>query len=221
MQVISEDILKELLSVEGRYIEWEWDTRTLTNDYITMREPDGLQVAIRNNGGRSRNLKVPLRALEELIQEQLVSEDPSRKVTGFRLYRINAEGRKRGSREYLTGFAAIKQIAVLLPIQSFNLAPLLDGRQQKGRSSVQAPIQINFEGVLRSDVIEGCIRQEWENLNDIGAPIKSSIIVVTQPRAKHFSGDPAGSGFILRLKAAPISTSITIQAREDATTPCR
>ncbi len=99
MQLISEDILKELLSVEGRYIEWEWDTRTLTNDYITMREADGLQVAIRNKGGRSQNLKVPLRALEELIQEHLISEDPSRKVAGFRLYRINTEGRKRGGRE--------------------------------------------------------------------------------------------------------------------------
>lgn len=99
VQLISEDILKELLNVEDRYIEWEWDPRTLTNDYITMREPDGLQVVIKNTGGRSRYLRVPLRALEELIQEHLVSEDPSRKVTGFRLYRLSAEGRKRGGRE--------------------------------------------------------------------------------------------------------------------------
>jgi hypothetical protein len=99
VQLISEDILKELLSVEGRYIEWEWDPRTLTNDYITMREPDGLQVVLRNNGGLSQYLKVTLRALEELIQEHLVSEDPSRKVTGFRLYRLNAEGRKHGGRK--------------------------------------------------------------------------------------------------------------------------
>ena len=98
MQLISEDILKELLSVEGRYIEWEWDPRTLTNDYITMREPDGLQVVIGSMGGRSHYLNVTLRALEELIQEHLVSEDPTRKVTGFRLYRLNAEGRKRGHR---------------------------------------------------------------------------------------------------------------------------
>jgi hypothetical protein len=96
VQLISEGILKELLSVEGRYIEWEWNPRTLTNDYITMREADGLQVVIRSIGGRSHYLKVPLRALEELIQEQLLSEDPSRKVAGFRLYRLNAEGRKRG-----------------------------------------------------------------------------------------------------------------------------
>jgi hypothetical protein len=99
VQLISKDILKELLNIEGRYIEWEWDPRTLTNDYITMREPDGFQVVIRNTGGRSHHLKVPLRALEELIQEHLVSEDPSRKVSGFRLYRLNAEGRRRGARE--------------------------------------------------------------------------------------------------------------------------
>jgi hypothetical protein len=99
VQLISEDILKELLSVEGRYIEWEWDPRTLTNDYITMREPDGVQVVIGNSvGGRRHYLNVTLRALEELIQEHLVSEDPTRKVTGFRLYRLNAEGRKRGHR---------------------------------------------------------------------------------------------------------------------------
>jgi hypothetical protein len=55
---------------------------------------------------------------------------------------------------------------------------------------MHAPIQITFEGVLRSDAIEGCIRQEWENLNDIGAPITSSRVVVAKPRAKHFSGDP-------------------------------
>ncbi len=98
MQLLSEGILKELLGVEGRYIEWEWDSCTLTDDYITMREPDGLQVAVSNKGGRSQNLKVPPRALEELIQEHLVSEDPSRSAPGFRLYRLSAEGRKRSGR---------------------------------------------------------------------------------------------------------------------------
>ncbi len=96
MQLISEDILKELLSNEGRYIEWEWDTRTLTDDYITLREPDGSQVLVKKRGGRSPYFSVPLRALEELIQEHLISEDSSRKVSGFRLYRLNAETRKRG-----------------------------------------------------------------------------------------------------------------------------
>jgi hypothetical protein len=90
----------------------------------------------------------------------------------------------------LTKFRAIKQIAVLWPIQSFNPAlSFLDG-SNKRRSSMHAPIQITFEGVPRSDAIEGRIRQEWENLNDIGAPITSSRVVVTKPRAKHFSGHP-------------------------------
>ena len=51
-------------------------------------------------------------------------------------------------------------------------------------------IQITFEGVQHSDVIEGYIRSELENLRDVEAHITSSTIVVTQPRAKHFSGDP-------------------------------
>jgi hypothetical protein len=55
---------------------------------------------------------------------------------------------------------------------------------------MNAPIQITFEGVLQSEAIESCIRQEWEELSDIGAPVTSSRIFVTQPRAKHFSGDP-------------------------------
>jgi hypothetical protein len=99
VQLLSDGILKELLSVEGRYIEWEWDPRTLTDDYITMREPDGFRVAISDKDGLSHHLKVPLRALEELIQENLVSGDPSRRAPGFRLYRLSAEGRKRGGRE--------------------------------------------------------------------------------------------------------------------------
>jgi hypothetical protein len=98
VQLLSEDILKELLGVEGRYIEWQWDPHTLTGDHITMREPDGLPVTSRNKGGHNSYLKVPLRALEDLIQELLVSEDPSKRASGFRLYRPNAEGRKRGSR---------------------------------------------------------------------------------------------------------------------------
>ncbi len=51
-------------------------------------------------------------------------------------------------------------------------------------------IQITFEGVQQSDLIEGYIRSEVENLRDVEAPVTSSTIVVTQPRAKHFSGDP-------------------------------
>jgi hypothetical protein len=68
---------------------------------------------------------------------------------------------------------------------------------------MHAPIQINFEGVLRSDAIEGCIREEWESLNDVGAPITSSTIVVTQPRAKHFSGDPCRLRVHLSVEGCP------------------
>jgi len=68
---------------------------------------------------------------------------------------------------------------------------------------MHAPIQITFEGVLRSDAIEGCIRQEWENLNDIGAPITSSRVIVAQPRAKHFSGDPCRFRVYLTVEGDP------------------
>lgn len=68
---------------------------------------------------------------------------------------------------------------------------------------MQAPIQITFEGVVRSDAIEGCIREEWETLNDIGAPIISSIVVVAQPRAKHFSGDPCRLRVHLTVEGGP------------------
>ena len=50
--------------------------------------------------------------------------------------------------------------------------------------------QISFEGVGHSDIIEGYIRNELENLRDVEVHITSSTIVVTPPRAKHFSGDP-------------------------------
>ena len=93
MQLLSEYILDELASVEGRYIEWEWDPRTLSDDFLVMREPDGLQVKGGKNG-----LKLHRRALEELVAENLVAEDPSRRTTGFRLYRLTEEGRRRAGR---------------------------------------------------------------------------------------------------------------------------
>jgi hypothetical protein len=40
-------VLKELIAVEGRYIEWEWDPQTLKHDYITLREAGGHQVSIK------------------------------------------------------------------------------------------------------------------------------------------------------------------------------
>ncbi len=68
---------------------------------------------------------------------------------------------------------------------------------------MQAPIQICFDGVLHSDAIEGSIREEWETLSDIGAPIISTSVVVTQPRAKHFSGDPFRLRVHLTVEGGP------------------
>jgi len=95
VQLLYEEILKELACVEGRYIEWEWDTRTLTGDLVSMRERNGSQVNIGASDGRTQHLKVPLRALEEMIQADFVSEDPSKRTAGFRLYRLSEEGRNR------------------------------------------------------------------------------------------------------------------------------
>ncbi|MGO9547257.1 MAG: hypothetical protein ACLPPF_20995 [Rhodomicrobium sp.] len=63
--------------------------------------------------------------------------------------------------------------------------------------------QINFEGVGHSELIEGYIRSELENLRDVDAQVTSSTIVVTQPRAKHFSGDPYRLRVRLTVNGAP------------------
>jgi hypothetical protein len=97
VELLSEGILKELASVEGRYIEWEWDPRTQTSDYIAMREAAGVPVQMAHASGRVQSLDVPVRALEELIAQQLVCEDQSKRASGFRLYRLTAEGRRRAS----------------------------------------------------------------------------------------------------------------------------
>ena len=64
-------------------------------------------------------------------------------------------------------------------------------------------IQINFEGVRHSDAIEGYIRNELENLRDVEAQITSSTVIVTEPRAKHFSGDPYRLRVRLTVEGAP------------------
>jgi hypothetical protein len=68
---------------------------------------------------------------------------------------------------------------------------------------MDSPIEITFEGVLRSDAIEGCIREEWEQLSDIEAAVTSSRVVVAQPRAKHFSGDPYRLRVHLTVQGGP------------------
>ena len=94
MQLRPEGILKELASVEGRYIEWEWDTRTQADDYIAMRESAGVPVQMADIGGRIQSVDVSVRSLEELISQQFVCEDQSQRAAGFRLYRLTPEGRR-------------------------------------------------------------------------------------------------------------------------------
>jgi len=66
-----------------------------------------------------------------------------------------------------------------------------------------APLQIIFEGVSHSDSIEGYIRSEMENLHDVDTRITSFIVVVTPPRAKHFSGDPYRLRVRLTVEGGP------------------
>ena len=68
---------------------------------------------------------------------------------------------------------------------------------------MHTPIQIIFEGVLRSDAIEEYIRQEREDLSDIAGPVTASSVIVSQPRAKHFSGDPCRLRVHLTVKSGP------------------
>jgi hypothetical protein len=63
--------------------------------------------------------------------------------------------------------------------------------------------KISFEGVKHSDMIEGYIRGELENLGDLDAPVTSSTIVVTPPRVKHFSGDPYCLRVRLTMEGCP------------------
>jgi hypothetical protein len=66
-----------------------------------------------------------------------------------------------------------------------------------------APLQIIFDDVSHSDLIEGYIRNEMENLNDIDARVTSAIVAVCAPRAKHFSGDPYRLRVRLTVEGGP------------------
>ena len=50
---------------------------------------------------------------------------------------------------------------------------------------------------------KGASARSGRTLNDIGAPIISSIVVVAQPRAKHFSGDPCRLRVHLTVEGGP------------------
>ena len=45
-EILPSDLLRELIAVEGRYIQWEWEPSTLTNDHITLREATGYPVIL-------------------------------------------------------------------------------------------------------------------------------------------------------------------------------
>ena len=89
------DLLRELTAVEGRYIQWEWEPQTLTNDYISLREATGYPVVLRDKTGREFSVRVSRRAVQKLISEHSVYEDELRRAPGFRIYRPTEEGCSR------------------------------------------------------------------------------------------------------------------------------
>jgi hypothetical protein len=94
-EILPGDLLRELIAVEGRYIQWEWEPRTLTNDYITLREATGHPVVQRNKSGKEFSVHVSRGVVQTLIGEHSVYEDELRRASGFRIYRPTKEGRSR------------------------------------------------------------------------------------------------------------------------------
>jgi hypothetical protein len=94
-EMLPGDLLRELITVEGRYIQWEWEPQTLTNDYISLREATGYPVVLRDKTGRELSVRVSRRAVQKLISEHSVYEDKLRRAPGFRIYRPTEEGRSR------------------------------------------------------------------------------------------------------------------------------
>jgi len=93
--MLSSDVLRELVAVEGRYIEWEWDPQTLKSDYITLREASGHHVVWHDKNGREYNHYVGRDVIQRLIGDHSVYEDESKRASGFRLYRLTDQGRSR------------------------------------------------------------------------------------------------------------------------------
>jgi hypothetical protein len=90
-----DDVLKELIAVEGRYIEWEWDPQTLKHDYITLREAGGHQVVVFDKSGREIKLQVARDVIQQLIRQHSIYEDESKRASGFRIYRLTDQARSR------------------------------------------------------------------------------------------------------------------------------
>ena len=94
-EMLPNDLLRELIAVEGRYIQWEWEPRTLSNDYITLREATGHPVVQRDKSGREFSVRVSRGSVQNLISEHSVYEDELRRASGFRIYRPTEEGQSR------------------------------------------------------------------------------------------------------------------------------
>jgi hypothetical protein len=94
-EILPSDLLRELIAVEGRYIQWEWEPRTLSNDYITLREAAGHPVVQRDKSGREFTIHVSRSVVQRLISEHSVYEDELRRASGFRIYRPTQEGWSR------------------------------------------------------------------------------------------------------------------------------
>ena len=94
-EILPSDLLRELIAVEGRYIQWEWEPQTLANDYISLREATGYLVVQRDKNGREASIHVPRGAVQKLIGEHSIYEDELRRASGFRIYRPTEDGRSR------------------------------------------------------------------------------------------------------------------------------
>ena len=94
-EILPSDLLRELIAVEGRYIQWEWEPQTLSNDYITLREASGYPVVLQDKSGREFSVHVSRAVVQKLISDHSVYEDELRRASGIRIYRPTEEGRSR------------------------------------------------------------------------------------------------------------------------------
>jgi hypothetical protein len=94
-EILPSDLLHELMAVEGRYIQWEWEPQTLTNDYITLREATGYAVVQHDKTGRELSIRVSRGSVQSLISEHSVYEDEPKRGSGLRIYRPTEGGRSR------------------------------------------------------------------------------------------------------------------------------
>ncbi len=82
------DVLKALIAVKGRYIEWEWDPQTRGDDYITLREASGHPIMGSDKNGNEFHHSVAREVVQSLIGAHSVCEDELKRASGFRVYRL-------------------------------------------------------------------------------------------------------------------------------------